>query len=422
MTALEELREGLVIVPEHGHILPVWDTRGFHGEHLLFFDRHLDLKHVPAADCEALAALRGRPEDLAAEGRRLPFREPGHGRYGLDDFLYPALAGNWLASVCWVVPGEAGHDPARALLDALSLVPHVGHQVMDTFRREPWGARATLPVGSVSCTGLDALGPAVLDTVTAVDLDLDFFVDSDGQADHTVAAVLAALGNDPAAYGSWTGSMSVSSGFVPQRSADALARQWADALHTELRTPPAETFTRHADAAVPERGLAAAALGVPVGPAELERLWEEELAAFGAQGATLRAVLDAQAGRVDEAIAGVGRARALGARASWPAYVGGLAAMRAGRHADALELFPLCTDDISDTLDAHAAILEIICALRAGRARLAVEQARRALHVVPLHRDVAGLLDRAGRSAGDRAAQHDAQQHAKALAEVWDGR
>ncbi|MFD7341156.1 tetratricopeptide repeat protein [Streptomyces violascens] len=422
MTTLEALRDGLVIVPEHGHVLPVWDARGFHGEHVLFFDRHLDLKHVPLTDCAALAALRGRPDDLAAEGRRLPFREPGHGRYGLDDFLYPALAGNWLASVCWVVPGEAGHDPAKALLDALSLVPHVGHRVMETFTRKRWGACAELPVGSVACTGLTALGPEILDSVTAVDIDLDFFVDSDGEADHTVAAVLTALGSDPARYGSWTGSMSVSSGFVPPECGVILAGQLADALGMELKTPPAEAFTRHTDAAVPERGLAAAALGAPVDTDRLRRLWEEELAAFGAQGATLHAVLDAQSGRVDEAIAGVHRARGLGARASWPAYVCGLAAMRAGRHAEALELFALCTEDISDTLDAHAAVLEIICALRVGRPRKAVDRARRALHIIPLHRDIAGLLDRAGRRAGDRAAQHDAQQHAKALAEVWGGR
>ncbi|MCX5383749.1 hypothetical protein [Streptomyces sp. NBC_00083] len=422
MTTLRALREGLVVVPEHGHVLPVWDARGFHREHVLFFDRHLDLKHVPPADCEALAALRGRPDDLAAQGRRLPFREPGHGRYGLDDFLYPALAGGWLASVCWVVPGDAGRDPARALLDALSLVPHVGQRVMETFVRTPWGARAELPVGSVACTGLGALGPDVLDGVTAVDLDLDFFVDSDGEADHTVAEVMDALGNDPSRYRSWTGSMSVSSGFVPKASGAALAGRLAQALGMELKAPPAETFTRHGDAAVPERGLAAAALGAPVEPELLKRLWAEELAAFGAQGATLRAVLDAQSARVDAAISGVRQARSLGARASWPAYVAGLAAMRAGRHADALELFALCTEDISDTLDAHAAILETICALRVGRARGAVERARRALGVIPLHHDTAGLLDRAGRAAGDSAARHDAQQHAKTLAEVWDGR
>ncbi|MFI6153822.1 hypothetical protein ACIBCA_14115 [Kitasatospora sp. NPDC051170] len=420
MTPLDETRDGLTIVPEHGHVLPVWDVRGFREERLLFFDRHLDLKHLPAADCEALAGLRGRPEELAAQCRRLPFREPGHGRYGLDDFLYPALAGGWLSSVCWVVPGQAGRDPGAALLGALSLVPHVGRRVIETFAREPWGVRAELPVGTIACTGLPGLRPELLDTITAVDFDIDFFVDSDGSVDHTVTETVAALAPLRDRIDSWSGSMSVSSGFVPQEFA-SLADRLAEALGLTLHRPAATVFMPPDADTMPERSLAAAALGALTTPEELARLWDEELASMGAEGHTLKAVLDAQSDRIDEALAGVHRARALGARATWPGYVTGLAAMRAGRHEGALALFDLCTEEVSDTLDAHAAILSVICALRLGRAGEGVRRARLALDVVPLHRDCAGLLALAGRRAGDDAAERDAQQHAEILAEVWNG-
>ncbi|MEY9840069.1 hypothetical protein [Streptacidiphilus sp. EB103A] len=420
MTRLDETSDGLTVVPEHGQVLPVWDVRGFRDEHLLFFDRHLDLKHVPVQDCEALARLRGRPVDLAAECRRLPFREPGHGRYGLDDFLYPAMAGGWLASVCWVVPGEAGRDPATSLLGALSLVPHVGRRVIETFSREPWGVRAELEVGTVSCTGLPTLDVEVLNGITAVDFDLDFFVDSDGSVDHTVADAMAKLGALKGRIRSWSGSMSVSSGFVPSDFA-SLAEDIAGELGIPLRTPTAAAFIRDGDSASPERSLAAAGVGAPVSPAEVARLWDEELAAMGPEGITLRAVLDAQSGRLEEAIGGVHRARSLGARGAWPAYVAGLAAMRAGQHGTALELFDLSTEEISDTLDAHASILGVICSLRLGHAADGVLRARRALDIIPLHRDAVDLLALAGRQAGDRAAQQAAEQHAKILAEVWNG-
>lgn len=417
----EGLREGLAVVPEHGHVLPVWDVREFTGERLLFFDRHLDLKHVPAEDCRALAALRGRPRELAAACRRLPFREPGRGRYGLDDFLYPALAGGWLSSVCWVVPGEAGRNPAAALLGALSLVPHVGHRVIETFVREPWGVRAELPVGTLACTGLHALGPEVLDDITAVDVDLDYFVDSDGRTDHTAADVMARLGPWSGKVRSWSGSLSVSSGFVPADRGTVLAEQLAQELGMPLRTPAAEVFTGTSDGTAPERSLAAAARGTPLDPAETARLWDEELAPLGAEGLTLRAVLDARSGRIDKALTAVHDARQHGGRATWAAYVTGLAAMHARQHATALELFDLCTETVSDTLDAHAGILGVICALRLGRSTEGVQRARRALETTPLHRDLPGLLALAGRRSGDRGAERDAQRHTDILAEVWDG-
>ncbi|MFE4830181.1 hypothetical protein [Streptomyces sp. NPDC056672] len=420
MTSLEEAGDGLTVVPEHGHVLPVWDVREFREERLLFFDRHLDLKHVPEDDCAALSRLRGRPRDLAAECRRLPFREPGHGRYGLDDFLYPALAGGWLASVCWVVPGAAGRDPAASLLGALSLVPHVGRRVVETFSREPWGVRAELPVGTVSCTGLPGLGPEVLDGITAADFDLDFFVDSDGTVDHTVGEVMAKLGGARTKIRSWSGSMSVSSGFVPPEFT-SLAGELADELGIALRAPTADTFIRDGDSASPERSLLAAALGAPVAPAELARLWDGELAGMGPEGVSLRAVLDAQSGRIDEAVDGVHLARSLGAHATWPAYRAGIAAMRAGRHGTALELFDLCTERISDTLDAHASLLGAICALRLGNGPDGVRRARRTLEVIPLHREAADLLALAGRRSGDAAAEREAQRHAGSLAEVWNG-
>ncbi|GHF14734.1 hypothetical protein [Streptomyces morookaense] len=418
-TTLDDTRDGLTAVPEHGHVLPVWDVRGFSDEHLLFLDRHLDLKHVPAEDCRALAALRGRSRELAAACRRLPFREPGSGRYGLDDFLYPALAGGWLASVCWVVPGEAGRNPAAALLGALSLVPHVGHRVIETFTREPWGVRTELPVGTLACTGLHALGPDVLDNITAVDVDLDYFVDSDGRADHTVAEVMNQLGPWAGKMRSWSGSLSVSSGFVPAACGTALATRLARELGMPLRTPAAEVFTGTSGSPAPERSLAAAARGTPLGPAETERLWDEELAPLGAEGLTLRAVLDAQSGRTDEALTAVHRARRHGGRATWAAYVTGLAAMRARQHATALGLFDLCTETVSDTLDAHAGILGVICALRLGRTTEGVQRARRALQTTPLHRDLPGLLALAGRRSGDGGAERDAQRHADVLAELW---
>ncbi|MGW1194990.1 hypothetical protein ACWD4B_03875 [Streptomyces sp. NPDC002536] len=247
-----------------------------------------------------------------------------------------------------------------------------------------------------------------------MDVDLDYFVDSDGRTDHTAADVMARLGPWSGKVRSWSGSLSVSSGFVPADRGTGLAEQLAQELGMPLRTPAAEVFTGTSDGTAPERSLAAAARGTPPRPGG-------DRAAVG-RGTGHPGRRGPHPARCPRRPVGTHR-RGPYRRPRRPAaaYVTGLAAMHARQHATALELFDLCTETVSDTLDAHAGILGVICALRLGRSTDGVQRARRALETTPLHRDLPGLLALAGRRSGDRGTERDAQRHTGILAEVWDG-
>jgi hypothetical protein len=368
----------LAVHEEHGEVVGTWRALGYHGETVVCFDRHLDLKPLAAdavrriGDARDIEALRGL-------NRPLPLRE-APGAFGLDDFFAAGPVLGAVHALWWVMPGRwpDGRARVRAAVDAVARLPVEPQALADT--RVVDGVLHTRVCGlELQVHTLETLQARGVPHTARVDVDLDWLADGDAPPQHTareLVGLLNALGcRERLDSLTW----SVRSGFS-SATMRGTASELAEAVGRPLERVPWDTAWP-----MPERTFAALR-----GPAPHERRAERaelraELEPLGALGVALGGCLAVREGQLEQAEDAWQRAAEAGVRSSWLAHGIGVAwhARDPGR---ALAWLERAIGTGIDTLEVHAATLAVMSLLRLGRADEARARVGALVERHPLHR------------------------------------
>lgn len=356
---MSDIERTCVCFEEHGEVLGQWHRAGFEREHVVILDRHLDFKRIESAQIERLlkVAACGPIDQL---NRDLPFRDDEQYAFGLDNFLYAAVHLGFLRRVTWVLPEKNPMDAAalgEVLWNALALVPGHGDDVLSTFHVDSSAARACVAGLEIEATTLSRLaGHSFVNA--KLDIDLDFFYESDDERTHEVNEVVNILSAVGSTAQPPTMTYSIHSGFMPE-SYRPIGAELAQAMGFSVAEPPRRP--RHA-----ERSLAVIATGKAASVELIADLTRSELSALGGPGMSLRSVLCARGGLISAAEESHAQARELGDRATWPAYELGLAHLARKNYAEAAIWLERAQGNLTDALQAHSLSLRALAACRLG--------------------------------------------------------
>lgn len=387
----------LMTFDEHGDVLSYWCHRGFRGETMVCFDRHIDLKKIAAPHVARILEAGADPARLATLNRDLPFRDDDRFAYGLDSFLFAAAALGQLSRLVLVLPEDAPLDAialGHALAEHLSLIPGHGEEALEHFEIGPHSAQSRILGMTIEVTTLRHLTALALPRSARVDVDLDFFVDPNGRVSHGVEEMAAALEACGISGAVESATRSITSGFLP-RSHASIEAELARRLGRELA--PRDRPTRRVF-----QSLELLATHGAVDPASLERLWRHELCALAGPGWAMRAALALRIPDLVEAERCYENARAGEQRASWVAYAFALGHLARREYRLAERWFARASScEVVDTVEARSAILRALAAQRDGRPEEALGLALECVRRLPMRLDgyriAAAAADRLGR-------------------------
>jgi hypothetical protein len=386
---------------EHGEVVRTWQALGYRGEHVVCFDRHLDLKPL-SPQGHRLCASAGR--DLGALNRPLPLRE-ADGAYGLDDFwsVGPACGAvsrlTWIPS--WVPHGQPGRE---RILAAVAYLPAPA-DVLDYTHFDGNRLRTRL-------CGLDVEVRGFADFAASpprgfrIDVDLDWFA-MPGCPDQI----------DPRSFGAelvsrgWAGQVdslafSVRSGFLKEEQ-----RRIGAELLTALKRSDAKV-TAAEEATAPAEALAALRANLPLDGFRLREVREAELTGLGPLGVVIEGLLrlngrpsgkDTEAAEqawLDASASGVG--------STWLAYRIGLYHFARRSFERARLWLDRTHRSLADPLEGHALLTAALCSARLGNYDDAAKRAHWLSAFLPLNvraGELAMTLDTlAGRPRDDNLA------------------
>ncbi|WP_026102217.1 hypothetical protein [Pleurocapsa sp. PCC 7319] len=369
----------IVVFQEHGEILAYWCERRYLKETVICFDRHLDLKKIPSQQVLRLLAVKNDPLAIRSLNRDIPFRDDDMFAYGLDNFVYAAITLNYINRFIWVVPelhSISTRDLAIILWDQLSLIPDHGNEIIETFCRSSFSAKANIKNVSIEITTLSRLPYITNISNSHIDIDLDFFCNPIGDLEHTAEDLVQTLVKMGVHRQVESITYSISSGFLPSQY-----RYLADAITNLLdRNIDLRSIGRkHAS-----RSLGIIATGKNIEDQILDELWTDELRILGASGWSLRALLEARMGKLSASTSSYYTARLAGDRATWAAYVIGMEFLKRGDYATAESWFQEASIEIIDTIQSHALIMHTLCLCRSRKMEIALKRARVCFLRIPM--------------------------------------
>ena len=392
----------LLLHEEHGEAVASWFRLDYRSETVACFDRHLDLKPLPAAAATALRDAADDPEAVAGLNRQGPLRE-APGAYGLDDFWAAGPVLGAVDRLLWVTPDDSGDSRARreALMRTVSLI-RTDPGVLDVTRFVDGALHTYLCGLQLEVHSPRSFVPRMrLLPEARVDVDLDWFFHPMSGLERSPSEMITLLDLAEARGRLDSLTFSVRSGFLPE-SHRYLAGDLADLTGRRLGVV-ARTVADDGHAEL----LAALAAG------ELPPTAEE---ADSGLGLTIAGLTALQQGQLAEAAACWERSTA-GGGSTWLAYKIGVTLFEAGRHDDALGWLDRARGEELDTLEAHAAVLRCLCLLRGagGPASLGTDL-RQLLDRYPLHLGVVRCAHTAAESEGDGDLRALALDRARQLA------
>jgi hypothetical protein len=394
---------------EHGEVVATWVERGYRDEHVVCFDRHLDLKPLSAEAARTCADSPGA--DLSALNRTLPMRE-APGSFGLDDFWSVGPVSGRVGRLTWVIPGRArGPAGRRRLISAVSYI-RASADVVDRTYFDQDRLRTELCGLTVDVCSLDDLLARPPADGFRIDVDLDWFA-VPGHADEFDPRLLA----DELAARQWldrldSATYSVRSGFL-----DESQRRIADDLLAATRHS-GQRRERSGTGATPALSLAMLRQGASLTPHAIRGIAESELHAFGAIGTALEGLLHLQCPggtgtdlpHPDRAEHCWNLAAAAGVHSTWLAYGLGQHWYRRHDYGRARSWLDLARGELCDPLEGHAQVLAALCSARLGDLDDAADRAADLAAMFPLNERICSLAiqtaARAGRDADPDVARH----------------
>jgi len=392
----------LTTFEEHGEALAYQVEKGWRGETVLCFDRHLDIAVIPPARVARAKEALEQGASLLAQHRDLPFRDDEQYTHGLDDFVYLAAALGTVSRFVWVPPPTP--DPEATLWEELSWLPGHGEEVARSWRPTRCGAYTRVGGLQIEVATLDTLQALSLPADVHVDIDLDWFCDERGRGESSVAELNDVL--DACGLGENVETLCYSnvSGFLPwshRYLAEHLAASLGGSLEQDGRPPPLRLQTMdHLTGRAPAH------------PSSLEKLIDEELAPLGGPGWSLAAVLAARLQELERAEECWQQARDAGDRARWPAYAAACALVQRGAYKEALSWVDRVDGPPDAALWVQSQQLGAVAALRLNADRRAARYASACSERVPFRPEPAKLAAIAYHRLGEERAA--ARWHARA--------
>ncbi|WP_020672498.1 hypothetical protein [Amycolatopsis nigrescens] len=393
---------------EHGELVATWTRQGYRSERVICFDRHLDLKPLPAAAAARLArASGGGPDALTAENRKLPIREAA-GSYGLDDFYAAGAALGAVSAMTWVRATDREDSPAERerLITAVSTIAP-DPDVLRTTRFDADGTLRTRVCGlELTVRTPRAFAASRPSPDSRVDVDLDWFADVHTGQDHRPDELVDLLRAHGLAGNVDSMTFSVRSGFLPP------THRW---LADELARALGRTTRQHPRAATELPAATFAKLRGEVDAGDLAAC-RDELAPLGAIGVVLLGLLRLRArADLEDVEQAWFDAEDAGCRSCWLAYGIALAHYESARFTAAQQWFARAVGTRSDTIEVRSWFMTALAALRAGEAEEGARKLLAFTRSYPLHLRATRLAidigSRSGEPAPDwLAAQARAQQ------------
>ncbi|WP_243526745.1 UPF0489 family protein [Bacillus pseudomycoides] len=167
---------------EHGEVLPFWQGTIKDPATLLYFDRHLDLKLISKSKIRKIHQRVEKNQSISILNRDIPCREDEKYAYGLDDFLYAAIDLNLFKKIIWVSPvvkhKSNVNDLGQVFWTLLSLIPHHGTEIIDSFKKYPFGIETKIKNTTLMITTINNLKYMQLykESNIITDIDLDFSI------------------------------------------------------------------------------------------------------------------------------------------------------------------------------------------------------------------------------------------------------
>ncbi len=407
---------------EHSGSVAGWERLRYQDASVVCFDRHLDLKPLVPAGCDAVRSRAARSQPVGDLGRPSPFRFD-EGAYGLDDFWAVGPLTGRVRSVTWVGPwfsDSTTTDDARRMLDAISLIPS-GRAALEAASFSPGRLRVELCGLDLTVCGVAGLLSASLDGDERVDIDLDWQYDprlgavvSPADLANLLVSVGLAAHVDQMTY-------SITSGFMPESM-----RTSGPALASLLDADTSEARPARPARVVDPRISAMLAREQPLAIDELEELLVPIGSPNATDGsdATIRLCYIAQlavAGGHAQFAAGV-RDQLVehGADTCWLDYRMGLAALAASSLDEAVSWLTSAMGDLLDTQQTHAGILAAVVQARRGDLEQSQALLRRLVGKLPFRTSLAELAVSVGDRMGDDELAASGRDHLRLQAQLLE--
>ncbi|MCW2504361.1 MAG: hypothetical protein JWO79_2645 [Actinomycetia bacterium] len=378
---------------EHGEVVRTWRELGYRGEHVVCFDRHLDLKPLSTRNARL---CRAAGDTVDALNRPLPLRE-ADGAYGLDDFWSVGPVSGAVSGLTWIPSFVPRGRPGRErLLSTVAYIP-APPSVLDRTRFDGDRLVTHLCGLDVDICSFETLANPPDDF--RIDLDLDWFAEA-GAPDEI----------DPRLFGQelsergWAGrvdsaTFSVRSGFLTDSQRRIGTELLAALGRAGSREPAAERATG------PAATLAALQSNTVLAPDRLRAVCEQELADLGGLGLALEGLLRLGGTPSPEDIVIAEQAwldaTAAGVSSTWLAYRIGLHHFRRRRFEQARLWLDRTLGSLVDPLEGHAWTMAVLCSTRLQEFDDAAVRAHGLSDAFPLNARAAELAlavdDRAGR-------------------------
>ncbi len=374
---------------EHGEILARWQALGYFAETIVCLDRHLDLKVLSHSALDRIreAASIG-PDKLASLNRGLPFASDPNSAYGLDNFVFAAMALGFVHRFVWVLPRRVlapGQDLRMTLFDKLSMLPGYSDQLAATFSWDPANETASARIEGceVVITTIDRLSSCGVEGAK-VDIDLDYFVSDDGVLLECPWDVGRQLRSMFDLAGAPTVTFSITSGFTPPEF------EWlAAALSSGIGIPIKRRHGRNRKS--PLASLKALQSREQLSKSRFEMLLKSELIPIGGAGLALGSVLAARTGYLNEAEKLYFDATASDDNAYWAAYTIGTRFLENQDYKAAEQWFNRSEGDLTDTMHLRARKLRILSLMRQGQLHKAKNIYTELNRLLPLRQDIERL-------------------------------
>ncbi|MBJ6363198.1 tetratricopeptide repeat protein [Paenibacillus sp. GCM10012307] len=359
------MANNMISFNEHGELLNYWVKKQYQNEFVIYFDQHLDFKKISEENLKILKSYSEKNQNMNELNRDVPFREYETYPYGLDNFLYAAKELNIIDHLIWVYPNNdyTINDLQKVLITNVSLIAGFKEEVLSSFAINEYSVELSVNHLKIEITNLKYLSHIKLNKTPLIDIDLDFFYNSNKQQLHLVKEFkeyFLSLGkawkDDP------TMTYSITSGFLPEKYS-YLGEQIADFFemdivhHSKLRTE-SNSITKISYLLNNNSTYLTSEI--------IEEVWEKVLVFYSGTGLGVKSLLFSRIGNLELAIQYYDLAKQNNVNYFWSAYNIGLIYMNQKRYALASHWFLLAEGNLTDSIQTHSLILRSICELKQG--------------------------------------------------------